>query len=97
VGGLIEKHVIDGRSKLNFSEWGRGPQASDEAAEKVFEPLHYTEDDPFPQPPYSWFHPRARLTATERETLARGLIATLGGEGGVRESNNEAGENETDD
>ncbi len=81
VGGLIEKHVLEGRRHLNFSEWGVGEQEGDEAAEKVFEPMHYAEDDPFPQPPYNWLHPRARLTNTEQETLARGLIATLGGQG----------------
>ena len=97
VGGLIEKHVIEGRSELNFSAWGVGEREGDEAAEKVFEPLHYAEDDPFLQPPYSWLHPSARLTATEREALARGLIATVGAEGSAVVTGTEAGESETDD
>ena len=38
VGGLIEKHVIDARKELNFSEWGTGrEQEAEEAAEKVFD------------------------------------------------------------
>ncbi len=82
VGSLLEKHVIDARSKLNFSEWGTGrEQEGEEAAEKVFQPMHYAKEDPFPQPPYSWLHPKARLTDAERERLATGLTATLGGEG----------------
>lgn len=105
VDGLIEKHVIDGRRELNFSEWGTGrEQEGEEAAEKVFEPMHYAENDPFPQPPYSWLHPAARLTGSERALLARGLAATLGGgEGsvGINESNktgeNNIGETEQDE
>ena len=39
VGGLIEKHVIDARQELNFSEWDTGrEQEAEEAAEKVFDP-----------------------------------------------------------
>jgi Haem-binding domain len=97
VGGFIEKHIIDGRSHLNFSEWGTGEQEGDEAAEKVFEPMHYIEEDPFPQPPYSLLHPEARLTSAEREQLARGFITTLDGEGGKENISEETGETERDD
>lgn len=80
VAGLIEKHVNDGRKKLNFSEWatGRKQESGKEAAEKVFKPMHYAEDDSIPQPPYSWTHPKARLSQAEKERLASGLIASLG-------------------
>ncbi len=94
VGGLIEKHVIDARQKLNFSEWGTGrEQEAEEASEKVFDPMHYAEEDFLPQPPYSWLHPKARLTQAEREQLAQGLTATLGGTGEVGGQE----ENEQDD
>jgi hypothetical protein len=43
--------------------------------------MHYAEDDSFPQPPYSLLHPKVRLTQAERDQLAKGLTATLGGEG----------------
>jgi hypothetical protein len=98
VGGLIEKHVIDARKELNFSEWGVAgrEQESEEAAEKVYDPMHYAEKDSFPQPPYSWLHPKTRLTQAEQEQLAQGLTATLGGEDGSEHemgaSENEAGE-----
>lgn len=79
-GNLIESHVLHGRKKLNFSEWGvagRKQESGSEAAEKVFEPMHYAEDDPFPQPPYNWIHPAARLTKAERDQLAQGLRLSL--------------------
>ncbi len=83
VGNLIESHVVNGRAKLNFSEWGvpgRDQESGSEAAEKVHEPMHYAEDDPFPQPPYTWVHPTARLSDAELNQLAQGLRVSLGGE-----------------
>lgn len=80
-GNLIESHVVNGRAKLNFSEWGvpgREQESGREAAEKVYEPMHYAEDDLLPQPPYTWIHPTARLTDAERDQLAQGLRLTLG-------------------
>jgi len=80
-GSLIESHVLRGREKLNFSEWGvpgREQESGSEAAEKVYEPMHYAEDDRLPQPPYTWVHPAARLTPAELDRLAEGLRLTLG-------------------
>lgn len=94
VGGLIADHVVEGRSRLNFSEWnapGR-EQEADEAGEKAFEPMHYAEEDVIPQPPYSWFHPKARLTTAEREQLAAGFRATFGGEANDRSQDVERSE-----
>ncbi len=78
---LIEGHVEHGRAKLNFSEWGvpgRKQESGKEAAEMVYESMHYAEDDRFPQPPYNFIHPTARLTDAERDQLAQGLRLTLG-------------------
>lgn len=75
---LIVKHVNEGRRELNVSEWGTGrKQEGSEAADKVFEPLHYAEND-LPQPSYAFMHPKARLSDSERQALAAGLTATLG-------------------
>lgn len=89
VGGLIEDHVVQGRRELNFSEWGvpGREQEGEEAAEKVFEPMHYAENDTYPQPPYTLLHPRGRLSPAEREQLAAGFRAMLGG-GGEDEDDN---------
>ena len=59
-----------GRSVLNFSEWNRGNSEAGEAAETV-------RDREMPPTSYLLLHPEARLTAPEREQLARGLDATL--------------------
>jgi hypothetical protein len=94
ISGLIEKHVLDARKDLNFSEWGVAgrEQEGEEAGEKVYDPMHYAENDKFPQPPYSWMHPKARLTQAERDQLVQGLTATLGGgEGGEGEGEENLG------
>lgn len=79
--GLLVDHVREGRSNLNFSEWlpGREQEGGGEAAEKVYEPKHYAEDDLFPQPSYYAIHPGARLSEAEKDRLAQGLQASLGG------------------
>jgi hypothetical protein len=69
---LIQQHVDDGRAHLNFSEWGRGEQEAEEAAETL-------REGEMPLPSYLLTHPAARLSAAEREALIRGLTATLGG------------------
>jgi mono/diheme cytochrome c family protein len=74
ISWLSQHDVDEGREKLNFSEWGRH-QDADEAAETV-------REGSMPPFPYPLTHPAARLTDTELDTLARGLQATLGGEGG---------------
>ena len=96
VSRIIEDHVVEGRDHLNFSEWGvpgREQEEGEEAAEKVFEPRHYAGEDGPLGVPYSLLHPRSRLSRAEREQLARGLIATLGGEGSWSGEGNEAQRN----
>jgi hypothetical protein len=68
---LVQNHVDDGRRVLNFSEWGRGNAEADEAADEV-------REGEMPPSSYVLLHPEARLTAAEREQLARGLDASLG-------------------
>jgi Haem-binding domain len=49
VGRLLEKHVIDARKKLNFSEWGTGrKQEGEEAAEKSLTPCTMPKMTLFP-------------------------------------------------
>jgi hypothetical protein len=66
--------VNEGRSTLNFSEMDRPQPEAHEAGEAVLEgemaPYYYT-----------LLHAGARLSAAERQQLARGLDATLGGGG----------------
>jgi hypothetical protein len=70
----ITNHVEEGRSALNFSEWGTSKQGEDarEAAETV------TEGE-MPPANYTWLglHKAAQLTPAERKQLADGLKATI--------------------
>lgn len=67
---LVYKDVVDGRSALNFSEWNRPQKEAGDAVEVL-------REREMPPVPYRLAHPHARLTAADRERLARGLAATL--------------------
>ena len=56
---------------LNFSEWQRPQDEAKKAAEEVLE-------GEMPLRMYQLMHAHARLSATDRERLARGLERTLG-------------------
>ncbi|MFA5883223.1 MAG: heme-binding domain-containing protein [Acidimicrobiia bacterium] len=79
----ITNHVDEGRSALNFSEWGtKGQGESDDVVEVV-------RDASMPPGNYYWLglHKDAKLTAAEQKQLADGLKLTLaqsgsGGGGG---------------
>jgi len=68
---LIQRDVVEGRAVLNFSEWQRRQKEAEEAAEKVLE-------GEMPLPIYQLMHAHARLSAADRERLARGLERSLG-------------------
>ena len=72
VSWLVYRDTIEGRQKLNFSEWNRPQRDADEAAKSV-------QKGEMPMPIYVTLHPEARLTATERDALIQGLQATFGG------------------
>lgn len=73
---MVQRHVDEGREVLNFSEWDRSYEEAGEAAETVVE-------GEMPPASYLLLHPEARLSARERDQLARGLTASLGvGRGG---------------
>lgn len=71
VSWLIQRDVAKGRAVLNFSEWQRPQEEAKEAAEEVLE-------GEMPLRTYQLMHAHARLSAAEREQLARGLERTLG-------------------
>jgi Haem-binding domain len=58
--------VVRGRKELNFSEWDRPQREARESGSTVRKGS---------MPP--WYYPRANLTASERQTLVRGLEATV--------------------
>ena len=73
VSWLIQHDVSEGRAVLNFSEWQRPQDEAKEAAEEVLE-------GEMPLRMYQLMHAHARLSAADRERLARGLERTLGRE-----------------
>ena len=72
VSWLIQHDVSEGRAILNFSEWQRPQEEATEAAEEIFE-------GEMPPGMYQLMHAHARLSAADRDRLARGLVLTLGG------------------
>ncbi len=74
VSWLVIHDTNEGRSKLNFSQWGIGKQEAEEAAEMV-------EKGEMPPGIYLPTHPEARLTAEEKAKLISGLEATFGRKG----------------
>ena len=65
---LVQRDVEEGRSKLNFSEWGRGEQETGEIGEII-------QSGEMPPIQYTLIHGNARLSASEKDTLLRGLSA----------------------
>jgi mono/diheme cytochrome c family protein len=87
VSWLIQHDVDGGREKLNFSEWGRAGQETDEIVEKV-------QEGEMPPDYYGWLHSKARLSSAERQALVQGLQATFGQEQGGGEEGEEHEEEE---
>jgi len=70
---LVAHDVAEAREHMNFSEWDLPQEDADEAPEEV-------REKEMPLKIYLVMHPEARLSDAEREELARGLAATVGGE-----------------
>jgi hypothetical protein len=70
VSWLIAHDVAEGREHLNMSDWQRPQEEAHEAAEVV-------RNGEMPPLQYRLLHPEARLSAGEREQLARGLALTF--------------------
>jgi hypothetical protein len=66
VSWLVYKDVQEGRSELNFSEWGRGEQEVKDIGEVIAE-------GKMPPLQYLLMHPSARLTAADKVLLEGGL------------------------
>jgi hypothetical protein len=66
VSWLVYRDVQEGRSKLNFSEWGRDDQEVEEIGEVIAK-------GEMPPPQYLLTHPSARLSATDKVLLEGSL------------------------
>lgn len=73
VSWLVYRDVKKGRKEFNISEWGRGEDEGEEAAQSV-------EQGSMPPGIYRIMQPAARLTPQEQQEFIQGLYATFGGE-----------------
>jgi len=71
VSWLIYNDVMEGRSRMNFSDWNRGYQPS------VGELIGELEEGGMPPAKYLLMHPDARLADAEKQLLISGLQNTL--------------------
>ena len=67
----IQHDVDEARGKVNFTEWEKPQKKAHDAAEEV-------RDREMPPWIYTLMHRESRLSAEERDTLAKGLFATIG-------------------
>ena len=70
VSWLIYSDVMQGRARMNFSEWNSRPQSAGEIAEII-------QEGEMPPAIYLPMHPEARLTAAEKQQLITGFQNTL--------------------
>ncbi len=71
---LVQRDVDKARREMNLSEWsekaGRGGRMAEEAGEVI-------REGEMPPMQYLLMHPEAELSDAEKETLAKGLEASL--------------------
>jgi len=63
ISWLLARHVVNGRAKLNFSEWSG---ASSDQLEEIYDSIAKKK---MPLPGYLLLHPDARLSQADRELL----------------------------
>lgn len=76
ISWLLQNHIDEGRSVLNFSNWDGEVHTEDdgnEGLETIAEVLYNGE---MPMGQYVLMHPAAKLTDTEKEILIQGLGTT---------------------
>jgi Haem-binding domain len=66
VSWLVQRDVDEGRSKLNFSDWGHNVRSVAEIIDEI-------QGGDMPPGQYKLMHPAAKLTATEKQTFIQGL------------------------
>lgn len=71
ISWLIQRDIDKGRTAFNVSEWGRGENEGDNAAETV-------QNGSMPPLVYATLRPSARLAASEKQAFSQGLVATFG-------------------
>jgi hypothetical protein len=65
VSWLAYNDIMEGRSRINFSEWNQSPPAAAEVSSIL-------QEGELPPAIYPPLHPSSRLSAAEKQTLASG-------------------------
>lgn len=66
---LVGKDVVQGRKKMNFSEWGKIPAAKQEA--RLNEICEEIKSDEMPLPNYLILHGEAKLSQQDKDVLCK--------------------------
>lgn len=64
---FLKSHIDEGRSHLNFSEWG--DYTATKANHKLDESIEMVEEGEMPMTSYTLLHPEGKLTKEEKEKL----------------------------
>lgn len=77
ISWVVQSHIDEGRSKVNYQEWNKKQRGAHETIEVI-------KNGSMPPSYYTMFgkHPEAKLTAAEIQELIDGLLATPGFKGG---------------
>ncbi len=67
VSWWIKGHINGGRKHLNFSTWNQ--YSKDKQKHKLEESVEMLENKWMPLGSYTWLHPEAKMTDTEREDM----------------------------
>jgi mono/diheme cytochrome c family protein len=76
VSWLVQRHVVEGREHLNFSDWNQSHDEHGHAGHEAEEMSEVVLEGEMPLRSFLLTHPEARLTDAERAVLADGLAAT---------------------
>ena len=71
VSWLVYYDVVEGRGKMNFSDWGRGFQPN------VGEITEVIQEGEMPPVQYLFMHSEAKISAAEKQALIDGLLNSV--------------------
>ena len=75
----VRKHVVDGRKHLNLSEWLKPGETKFSDWSQLEDIGKAVLDKSMPLYGYDWMHAEAKLTAVEREAIAKWADSAIGG------------------
>ncbi|HBG75306.1 MAG: hypothetical protein A2X25_12345 [Chloroflexi bacterium GWB2_49_20] len=70
ISWLVYQDVVEGRRRMNFSDWSSRPQSTGEISEKI-------NEGEMPPLQYTIIHKNAILDATQKQALIQGLINAI--------------------